>query len=80
MVDSYLLYRDFCSKVVGRLNQPLAWINRLEKYHPKLIESMGEELIRKQMLKKYENKCFNSHIANDKTFVKDACSQDILNF
>ncbi|SFM52272.1 ParB-like nuclease domain-containing protein [Paenibacillus sp. 1_12] len=56
------------------------WINRLEKYHPKLIESMGEELIRKQMLKKYENKCFNSHIAIDKTFVKDACSQDIFKF
>ncbi|APO43366.1 hypothetical protein BS614_04395 [Paenibacillus xylanexedens] len=56
------------------------WIKRLEKYHFDLFQSMGEELIRKQMLKKYENKCFNSKIANDNTFVTNACSQDIFKF
>lgn len=56
------------------------WIKRLEKYHFDLFQSMGEELIRKQMLKKYENKCFNSKIANDNTFVTNVCSQDIFKF
>lgn len=56
------------------------WIKRLEKYHQELFINMGEELIRRQMLKKYENKCFNSQIANDKKFVKLAASQEILKF
>jgi len=56
------------------------WIKRMEKYHSDLYEEMGVELIRKQMLKKYENKCFNSHIVNDKLFVKNACSKDIFKF
>lgn len=57
-----------------------SWINKLTKYHSNIVESMGEDFIRKQLLKKYENKCFNSQIINDKTFVQFASSQEIVNF
>jgi ParB family chromosome partitioning protein len=57
-----------------------AWIKRLMKYHPDVVESLGEHYIRRLMLKKYENRCFNSKIANDKTFVRLATSQVILDF
>lgn len=56
------------------------WIKKMEKHHTDLYQSMGEELVRKQMLKKYENKCFNSQIANDNILVTSACSQDIFKF
>jgi ParB family chromosome partitioning protein len=56
------------------------WIKRLIKYHSNVVESLGEHYIRRLMLKKYENRCFNSQIANDKTFVRSATSQVILDF
>ncbi|HEY0827717.1 MAG TPA: ParB N-terminal domain-containing protein [Bacilli bacterium] len=57
-----------------------AWIKRLVKNQTEIVESMGEHLIRQYMLKKYENRCFNSQISNEKAFVKSASNQDILEF
>lgn|GEM_PF-4584025 len=34
------------------------WIKRLINYHPLLVEGLTEEYVRRQMLKKFENKCF----------------------
>ncbi|MDO7908533.1 ParB/RepB/Spo0J family partition protein [Paenibacillus cellulositrophicus] len=65
---------------LSMLDYILKWIKRVEKHHFELYQSMGEELIRKQMLKKYENRCFNSKIAIDNIFVTSACSKDILEF
>lgn len=56
------------------------WINKLKKYHKGVVESMGEDFIRKQLLKKYENKCFNSQIVNDKVFVNSTNSQKLIDF
>ncbi|MFJ8065322.1 ParB/RepB/Spo0J family partition protein [Psychrobacillus sp. NPDC096426] len=56
------------------------WINKLKKYNKDVVDAMGEDFIRKQLLKKYENKCFNSQIVNDKIFVNSANSQKIIDF
>lgn len=56
------------------------WINKLNKYNKTVVESLGEDFIRKQLLKKYENKCFNSQIVNDKSLVNSNNSQEIINF
>lgn len=65
---------------ISMLDYILAWIKRLDQYHPDFVESMTEELIRKQMLTKYENKCFNSRIANDRFFVCNATPKEIFSF
>ncbi|GGG17608.1 ParB N-terminal domain-containing protein [Paenibacillus aceti] len=56
------------------------WIKRLCQCHPTFLESIGEEFIRQQMLTKYENRCFNSSIANDRNFVYNATSEEIFSF
>lgn len=65
---------------VAMLDYIQTWIRRLSNYHPALVESLGEHYIRRLMLRKYEARCFNSQIANDRTFVTSADSQDIRNF
>ncbi|MFF2092705.1 ParB N-terminal domain-containing protein [Paenibacillus sp. NPDC058174] len=65
---------------ITMLDYILIWIKRLVQYQPDYVESMTEEFIRKQMLTKYENKCFNSQIANDRFFVCKATSKEIFSF
>lgn len=62
------------------LDYILTWIKRLEKYQPDFVKSITEEFIRTQMLTKYENKCFNSRIANDRDFVCNASPEEIFSF
>lgn len=57
-----------------------SWIKRLQKHQLSLFDSMGESFIRQQMLKKYENKCFNSQIASDKTFTELTSHQEAFKF
>lgn len=56
------------------------WINKLVKYQAGVVESLGEDFIRKQLLKKYENKCFNSQIVHDKQLVHFASQFEIIEF
>lgn len=56
------------------------WIKRLAAHHPLFVHELTEEYIRQQMLKKYENKCFNSQLINDKTFVTNATEEQLLAF
>ncbi|CAM4509147.1 ParB/RepB/Spo0J family partition protein [Paenibacillus macerans] len=56
------------------------WIKRLKNYHPDIVESLGEHYIRRLMLKKYEHRCFNSQLVNDKTFVRIATPDAIREF
>ncbi|WP_162551320.1 ParB/RepB/Spo0J family partition protein [Paenibacillus tepidiphilus] len=65
---------------LSMLDYIYSWIKRLEKYHHSIVEDLGIDFIRKQMLRKYENKSINSHIVNDKFFVKQACTQDVFKF
>ncbi|MCS7459198.1 sigma-70 family RNA polymerase sigma factor [Paenibacillus doosanensis] len=65
---------------IAMLDYIYAWIKRLAKHHPDLVESLGEHYIRRLMLKKYEARCFNSQIAHDHTFVTSATSQSIREF
>lgn len=65
---------------INMLDYILMWIKRLDQYHPDFVKSMTEEFIRKQMLTKYENKCFNSRIANDRFFVCNATPEEIFSF
>ncbi|MBE0342267.1 hypothetical protein E4V51_15510, partial [Paenibacillus sp. 28ISP30-2] len=62
------------------LDYILTWIKRLKKYHPDIVDSLGEHYIRRLMLKKYENRCFNSQLTHDRTFVIHASSQAITEF
>ncbi len=64
---------------ITMLDYIYTWIKRLDKNHPDLVESLGEHYIRRLMLKKYENRCFNSKIVHD-TFVINADSQVIREF
>jgi RNA polymerase sigma factor (sigma-70 family) len=65
---------------ISMLDYILTWIKRLDQYQPDFVESITEEFVRKQMLTKYENKCFNSRIANDRYFVCNASSEEIFSF
>lgn len=65
---------------ISMLDYILTWIKRLEKYQPDFVKSITEEFIRTQMLTKYENKCFNSRIANDRDFVCNASPEEIFSF
>lgn len=62
------------------LNYIYSWIKKLGKYQPKLLKDLGEDFIKRQMLKKFENKCFNSQIANDRIFVINASANEIMSF
>lgn len=65
---------------ITMLDYILTWIKRLGQYQPDFVESITEDFIRKQMLTKYENKCFNSRIANDRFFVCNATPEEIFSF
>ncbi|MBP1174147.1 RNA polymerase sigma factor (sigma-70 family) [Paenibacillus sp. PvR133] len=65
---------------ITMLDYILTWIRRLDQYQPQFVESIGEDFIRQMMLTKYENKCFNSRITNDRCFVTNATSDEILSF
>src|SRR5699024_3287632 len=56
------------------------WIRRLKKNQPELVGAMKEEYIKQLMLRKYENKCFNSKIVNDNVFVTQISPQEISDF
>jgi ParB family chromosome partitioning protein len=57
-----------------------SWIKRLVHYHPCFVESIEEDFVRQQMLRKYENRCFNSEIIKDRSFVTDATEGEIFQF
>ncbi|WP_374020546.1 ParB N-terminal domain-containing protein [Paenibacillus thiaminolyticus] len=65
---------------ISMLDYIISWIKRLSHYHPEFVESIGEEFIRQLMLTKYENKCFNSRITNDRYFVTNASSEEVFSF
>ncbi|MBY0205800.1 ParB N-terminal domain-containing protein [Paenibacillus cucumis (ex Kampfer et al. 2016)] len=65
---------------ISMLDYIISWIKRLVQYQPKFVDSISEEYVRHQMLAKYENKCFNSQIANDRYFVFNATSEEIFSF
>ncbi|MBD8839225.1 ParB N-terminal domain-containing protein [Paenibacillus sp. CFBP 13594] len=65
---------------ISMLDYIITWIKRLCEFHPNLVKSLDEDFIRIQMLKKYENKCFNSNILNDRNFVCNASEKEIISF
>ncbi|MFF3924626.1 ParB/RepB/Spo0J family partition protein [Paenibacillus lactis] len=65
---------------ISMLDYIAQWIKRLSQYHPELVNDLTLEFIRQQMLRKYENKCFNSHLLNDKTFVTHATKEELFLF
>lgn len=65
---------------ITMLDHIYSWIKKLIKYQPELVKSMEEDFIKQQMLKKYENKCFNSQLVNDRIFVSQASSHEIVDF
>jgi|GEM_PF-956742 len=65
---------------ISMLDYIAHWIKRLSQYQPELVNDLSEEFIRQQMLRKYENKCFNSHLINDKTFVTSATKEELFQF
>ncbi|WP_145408320.1 ParB N-terminal domain-containing protein [Paenibacillus xylanexedens] len=65
---------------ISMLDYIITWIKRLCQFHPALVESLEESFVRQQMLRKYENKCFNSNIVNDRTFVCNASEKEIRAF
>lgn len=65
---------------IAMLDYIYSWIKKLIKYQPELVKTMNEERIKQQMLKKYENKCFNSRIVSDKVFVMEASTSEIIDF
>lgn len=65
---------------ISMLDYILTWIKRLGQYHPDFVNSIGEEFVRKQMLTKYENRCFNSQIVKDRMFVCNATPEEIFSF
>ncbi len=65
---------------ISMLDYIAHWIKRLSHYQPELVNDLSEEHIRHLMLTKYENKCFNSHLINDKTFVTNATKEELYHF
>ncbi|OZI10870.1 hypothetical protein CEW92_14630 [Bacillaceae bacterium SAS-127] len=55
------------------------WIERLKEFHPELVIALGENMVRQTMLRKYDNKCFNSRIVHDKS-VEQAPTNSIIEF
>lgn len=65
---------------ITMLDYIITWIKRLIKYQPELVVAMKEDYIKQLMLRKYENKCFNSKIVHDNVFVTHASPQEISDF
>jgi hypothetical protein len=55
------------------------WLERFKKYQPDLLEALEEHTVRQMMLKKLENKCFNSDIFYDQ-FVVKASPKQMMDF
>ena len=55
---------------ISMLNYLRGWLERLQQYQPDLVDAMGKDMIRQSMLRKLENKCFNSEIFYDQFVVK----------
>jgi len=85
-VINYYPREDIESKVsngmysITMLDYIYTWIRKLKKYQPNLLESLTEDFVRNQLLKKYENKCFGSKISNDNIFVNSASANEIKDF
>lgn len=65
---------------ITMLDYIYSWIKKLKKHHTELVNSLSEEFITQQLLKKYENKCFSSKIVSDNIFVTQASSNEVKDF
>lgn len=64
---------------IRMLNYIRNWIEKLKEYQPELVEDVGEDKIRRLLLKKYENRILNTYIKTDET-VSRATYQQLLSF
>lgn len=76
-IESALTKGEF---TIHGLHAVRAWLIRLEKSHPKLVEELGEDLIRKYMIEKLESRRLGTQALKNTHFLDHVSSEMLREF